>query len=187
MGEASMSEARPRSMKLGLSNEFMDSTLSQLSPYYAGTFACDQLYSYLPPCLTNRSLKTSMVVNTGLSSHPDGHFIALCFRQNLNRQPPGYIYFYDPLGLNFDLDGNINAYLVKLVKESGWSLIYNPQATQDILSISCSLFVLAFILHHDSNDIFKAQSFYSKFNFPPNLKNDEIAQNLILKYISTIS
>ena len=173
----------------------MDETLRRLSPYYEGCLACDQLVDYFPACWKGQKSKSSIVVNTKESRDKTkgaGHFLAIVHGvyegDGRSRGRRGYIFLYDPLALNYDLDSNVNDYLRKVANLTGWTLTASPRSSQHINSLSCGLHTLAFILHHDAAmaALFHPRSFYAKFHYPANFKNDDIARDLILKYISSI-
>ena len=166
----------------GVNNHFMDDILSKLSYYYEGTFACDEVLDFIPKCHRGSPLKSSIVVNT-LPSHlrSDGHYFAICHNK-LQKS----VFLFDPLGLEHQ-DPNINAYIKKIVRLTGWTIIPSPIPIQAYGSISCGLMVISFILQHDmENSSFRPLTFVNHFTYPPTLENDTIACNLILKYISRL-
>ena len=154
--------------------------MSILSPFFEGCFSCERLKDYKPGCLTSRKSYSYCLINTAPLSQSRGHFFSLVHDGEKKQ-----IYLFDPLGSDWG-DPNVNLYLSKMTKDYRFNVIPSFQATQHIMSLACSYHCMAFILEHQSKPRGYPESFFEHFMYPPVLKNDEIAIDLIMKYISNI-
>ena len=166
----------------GVSNAFVRDTLRVLTPDFEDCFSCEKLKSY-----TLRGLKQEgkrygyLVVNTAPLSRSKGHFIAV-----IHDKSKKVIFVFDPLGMD-DQDPWINRYLAKMYKQHRFLAKFSFNATQHYTSKMCAFHCMSFILYHaKKKELFEVENFFNHFTFPPSLKNDTIAVNKILKYISDI-
>lgn len=111
------------------------------------------------------SFPTTIIVNTDKSNKRGDHWVAFYMEKD-------YCLYFDSFGMGV-LEEDILSYLSKYYK----SVIYCKNSIQDIFSVACGYFCIAFVLHVTCVNSY--HDFLSQFNFEELKNNDIICYNLL--------
>ena len=144
-------------LKQGLSTIQINKHLKNVHGYL-GCFPSNKIPS-LPttPC--------TIIINTAKSGHPGDHWVALHLRHDVS-------FYFDSFGFPV-IEDDIFNFLKKYYKK----IIYNQICIQDVKSVSCGLFCIAFI-----KNVYSVKS-YSSFVNSFNLNNLKENDYKVLKFI----
>jgi hypothetical protein len=154
-----------------LSNFDLDDIFANNSSYL-GTFSKDTLKNVKLP----KNKTTSAVIN--LQDTKDGqgtHWVAM-FNNPNNR----HIYYFDSYGVIPPTD------VIKWLKSTEKRILYNTSEIQNINSVACGWYCIAFIKHCLANNDYL--TFVNLFNQDgdPHFKNDLILKRLLKAYSPTL-
>lgn len=145
-------------MSGGLSNNFIDITCKKLFKNFIGVYPCDLFPN-------TRKKKYSVIFNTGDSSTPGEHFVAIYVNNKT-------IYYFDSFGKK-PTDENIKAFINKTKKNRRF--YHWKRQVQHIESNYCGFFCIGFLFYKHMN--------IRKFSYMFHPNNLHINDKLIVDFI----
>ncbi len=156
----------------GLTNQVVAQLARQVCPHWKGLYSCDQLMTL--PLTTFRHLPVwSLIINLAEQDTLDGHFIALAKTQET-------VHYFDPLGLRLR-DTNVDTFLQALRLPVEY---HHAKAIQHPQSHFCGLMAMLALIYCHSG--IPMTQFYTYFEHPPTVLNDDITTHLLKHWITLI-
>ena len=144
-------------LKYGLSSNQIRKYLENV-PRFLGCFPSDKI-----PVID--TYPSTIIINTAKSDHPGDHWVALHLRENV-------CYYFDSFGIPLIEDD-----IIKFLKKYYKKVIYNKMCIQDVTSIACGLFCIAFIKNVNTKESYSL--FLNHFTFDNLKENDHTVINFI--------